>query len=70
MENKLKRLAKYLIAILGLSLGVVVGVSLLELHDLRVLLAVAAGMFLGQPAFNLASRIKALQERDEDSDLI
>lgn len=66
MENNLKLAARYLIAALALSLAVTVVVAVAELHDLRVLLAVAAGMFAGKPVFELTSKIKALQESKEE----
>lgn len=62
MNSKLKLAARYLIAILALSLLVVAGVAIADLHDLRVLLGVAAGMFAGKPVFDLTNKIKALSD--------
>lgn len=65
MDNKLKLMARYLISVLALSILVVVGVALLDLHDFRVLLGVIAGMSLGPKAFSLTAKIKPLQADDE-----
>lgn len=62
MSEKLKIAARYLITVLALNLASSVAILIADLHDFRLIVAVAAGMIGGDRVFKLTNRIKALQE--------